>query len=161
MHSRQLTEIVDDVSFHLGLCLKPSEVKDKAVSAVSNVDSNILATKCIKQHRRKHDAEKSGAQNTSLLDTICDEKGHVAFSVVLHPCIHAIMKLSNDDDEVFGAVVFCNVSAKALSADCVKCFGQINISRVEVSVLFLTLLLQHSLSNNSLYGLCATFWVIS
>ena len=60
----------------------------------------------------------------------------------------AVMKLSNDDDEFFGAAVFCYDSPKAVSADRVKCSGQINISRVEVSVLFLTLFLQLSCSKH-------------
>ena len=58
--------------------------------------------------------------------------------------MHTIMKLSNDGDEFFGAAVFCHDPPKAVSADYVKCLGQINIRRVEVSVLFLTLLLQQT-----------------
>ena len=137
MHEQKL---VDDSSLYHGLCLKPSEVEDKAVSAVSNVDSIIRVTKCIKQHRRNHDTEKSGG----LLNPICDGKGYGAFSVVLHTCMHAVMKLSNDDDEFFEAAIFCHDSPKVVSADHVKCLGQINISREEVGVLFLTLLLQQS-----------------
>ena len=56
------------------------------------------------------------------------------------------MKLSKDGDEFFGAAVFCHDSPKGVPADRVKCLGQINISRVEVSLLFPTLLLQMSCS---------------
>ena len=125
-------KLVDDFSLHLDLSLKLSEVEDRAVSAVSKSDSNIRATKCIKQHRRKYDAEKSGGQDTSLLNPICDGKGYGAFSVVFLSCIHAIMKLSNDSDEFFGETVFCHDSRKAVSADRVRCLCQINISRVEM-----------------------------
>ena len=121
-------------------------VEDRTVSAVSNVGSNIRATKCIKQHHRKHDVEKSGSQDISPLNPICDRKGYGDFSIVLHSSMHAVMELSNDGDEFFGAAVFCYDSPKAVSADPVKCLGQINISRVEVSALFLTLLLQLSCS---------------
>ena len=82
------------------------------------------ATKCIKQHRRKHDTEKSGNQDTSLFNPICDGKGFGAFSFVLH----AVMKLSNNGDECFGAAVFHHDSPKAVSADHVKCLGRINMS---------------------------------
>ena len=51
---------IDNISLHFGLCLKPSEVEDKAISAVLNVDSGIQTTKCIKQDQRKRDTEKSG-----------------------------------------------------------------------------------------------------
>ena len=34
-------KLVDSISLHFGLCLKPSEVEDRAVSVVSNVDSII------------------------------------------------------------------------------------------------------------------------
>ena len=51
--------------------------------------------------------------------------------------MHAVMKLSNDGDEFFGVAVFCHDSPKVVSADHVKCLGQ--ISRVKVNVLFLTL----------------------
>ena len=139
---------IDDISLHLVLCLKPSEVEDRAVRAVSNVNSIIWATQCMKQHRRKHDTEKSRGQDTSLHNPICDEKGYGAFSVVLHPCMRTVMKLSNDGDEFFGAVVFCHDSPKAVPADNFKCLGQINISRVEVSILFLTLLLHLSYSKH-------------
>ena len=105
-------------------------------------DSIIQTTKGIKQHRRKHDTKKNVGQDTSLLNPICDGKDYRAFSVVLHPCMHAVMKLSNDGDEFFGATIFCQDSPKAVSADYVKYLGQININREEVSVLFLTLLLQ-------------------
>ena len=54
------------------------------------------------------------------------------------------MKLSNNGDEIFVAAIFCHDSPKGVSADHVKFFGQINISQVEVSVLFLTLLLQQT-----------------
>ena len=83
MHSEQ--KLIDNINLHLGLCLKPSEVEDRAVSAVSNVNSNIQATKCIKQHRRKHDAENSGGQETSLLDTIYD---FLCYLVPLHAWCH-------------------------------------------------------------------------
>ena len=88
--------------------------------------------------------KKSGGQDTSLLNPICDGKGYRAFSLVLHSCMHAVMKLSNDSDEFFGAAIFCHDSPKAVSVDHVKCLGQINISRGKVSVLFLTLLLQQT-----------------
>ena len=52
------------------------------------------------------------------------------------PCIHAVMKLSKDGDGFFGTTVFCYDFPKAISADHVKCLGQINISRLVVSVLF-------------------------
>ena len=55
--------------------------------------------------------------------------------------MHTVMKLSNDGDEFFGAVVFCDDFPKAVSADRVKRLGQININRVEVSGLFITLFL--------------------
>ena len=126
-----------------------SEVEDRAVSAVSNVDSIIRVLICIKQHHIKYDNEKSGVQDTSLLNPICDEKGSGAFSLVLHPCMHVTMKLSNNGDEFFRTAIFCYDSPKAIFADSVKCLGQINISRVEVSVLFLTLLLQLTLSQQS------------
>ena len=108
---------------------------------------------CIKQHYRKHDTEKSRGQDTSLLNPICDGKGYRGFSFVLHPCIHSVMELSNDG-EFFGAAVFCHHSPKAISADHVKCLGQINISRVEVGVLFLTLVLLQTPCQQSLvpYG---------
>ena len=48
---------------------------------------------------RKHNTEKNGGQNTSLLNPICDGKGYGAFSIVLYPCMHAVMKLYNDGDE--------------------------------------------------------------
>ena len=35
-------------------------------------------------------------------------------------CTHAVIKLSNDGDEFFGAAVFCHDSPKAISADRVK-----------------------------------------
>ena len=84
-----------------------------------------------------------------MLDAICDGKGYRAFSIVLHPCMHAIMKLSNDGDEFFRAAVFCYDSPKDISADFVKCLGQINISQVEVSVLFLPLFCQLTLCQQS------------
>ena len=59
-------------------------------------------------------------------------------------CLHAIIKLSNNGDEFFGAAIFCRDSPKAVSADHVKCLGQINISQVEVNVLFLTLVRQQT-----------------
>ena len=59
---------------------------------------------------------------------IYDGWGYGAFSVVLHPCMHAIRKLSNDGDEFLGAAVFCHDSPKAISAEHVKCLGQINMS---------------------------------
>ena len=39
---------LDDISFYLGLCLKPSGVEDRAIRVVSNLDSIIRITKCIK-----------------------------------------------------------------------------------------------------------------
>ena len=57
-------KLIDDISFHLSLCLRPFEVED---STVSNVDSIFQAIKCIKQHRRKHDTEKSGARTHPCL----------------------------------------------------------------------------------------------
>ena len=87
--------------------------------------------------------------DTSLLNSICDGKGYGAFSIDLHPCMHAIMKLSDNDDEFFGAAVFCYDSPKAISAAHVKCLGQFHISWVEVSVLSLTLLLQQTLCKQS------------
>ena len=79
-----------------------------AVSVVSNVDSIIWATKCIKQHCRKQDTEKSGSQDTPLLNPTCDGKIYGALSVVLHSCMHTIIKLSKDGDEFFGAAIFCH-----------------------------------------------------
>ena len=38
-------------------------------------------------------AKKSGGQDTSLLNPICDGKG---YGVFLHRCVHTVMKLSND-----------------------------------------------------------------
>ena len=75
-------------------------------------------------------------------------KGYGAFSFLLHPCMHAVMKLSNDGDEFFRAAIFCHDFPNAVTAEHVRCFGQINISRVEVSILFLTLLLQLSCSKH-------------
>ena len=111
-----------------------------AVRAGSNVDSNIRASKSINQHRRKHDAEKNGGQDTLLLNLFVTRK-----ATELSPlfCTLACMP-SNISDEFFGVAVFCLDSPRAVSADCVKCLGQINIGRVEVSVLFLTLLLQQT-----------------
>ena len=86
--------------------------------------------------------------HTTPTNSICDGKGYGAFSVVLPPCMHAVMKLSNDGDGFFGTAVFCHDSPKAVSTECVKCLGQINISWVEVRVLFLTLLLQLSCSKH-------------
>ena len=51
--------------------------------------------------------------------------------------MHAVIKLSNDGDEFFRTAIFCQDSPKVFSAESVKCLGQININRVEVSVLFL------------------------
>ena len=56
--------------------------------------------------------------------------------------MNAIMKLSNDGDEFLRAAVFCHDSPMAISADHVKYLGQINISQVEVNVLFLAVFLQ-------------------
>ena len=140
------------ICLYLDLCLKPSEVENRAISAVSNVDSIIRASKYIKRYRRKHDTEKSVGQDTSLLNPIFVVKSYRAFFVVLHPCMHAVMKLSDDGDEFFGAAVFCHDSPKSGSADHVKCLDQISISRVEVNVLFLTLILQRS---------CSKYYVIS
>ena len=56
----------------------------------------------------------------------------------MHPCIHAVMKLSNDGDEFFGATVFCDDSPKPVSAVSNVLFRSTN--RVEISILFLTLL---------------------
>ena len=105
-------KLVDDINLHLGLCLKPSEVEDRAVSAVSNVDSIIRATKCTKQHRKKHDTEKSRDRDTFLLNLICNRKVYGAFSIVLHPCMHAIMKLSSDGDEFSGQLHFAMILHK-------------------------------------------------
>ena len=105
--------------------MKPSEVE---VSAVSNVNSKI------KQHRRKYDAKKSEGQDTFLLDTICDEKGYGVFSVVLHYCMHAVMKLSNDCDEFLRVAIFFHDSQVAVAAYRFKRFSQINISRGQCSV---------------------------
>ena len=58
--------------------------------------------------------------------------------------LHTVMKLSNNGDDFFEAAVFYHDSIKAVSADHVKCLSQINISRIEVSVLFRTLLLQQT-----------------
>ena len=63
-----------------------------------------------------------------FVNPICVGKGYRVFSVVLHSFMRAIMKLSNDEDEFFGPVVFCHDSLKAASADRVKCFGQINMT---------------------------------
>ena len=82
----------------------------------------------MKQHHRKHDTEKSWGQDTSLLNPNWDGQGCRAFFIVLHPCVHAIMKLSNNGDEFLEAAVFCHNSPEAVSADCVKCLGQININ---------------------------------
>ena len=59
------------------------------------------------------------------------------------------MKLLIDGDEFFGAAVLFRNSRKAVSSNLVRCLGQINISRVEVSILFLTLLLQLTPSQQS------------
>ena len=109
-----LSSTNENISLHLGLYLKPSEVENRAVSAVSNVNSIIWTTKCIKQQRRKHDMEKSGGQDTPLFNPICYEKGYGAFSVVLHHCKYVIMKLSNDDDEFF-AMIFQRPSLQTMS----------------------------------------------
>ena len=126
------------------------------------VDSITRVTKCIKQHRRKHDTEKGWAQDTSLLKPICDRKGEGAFSFVLHPCIHAVMKLSNDGDGFFGAAVFCHDSPQAISADHVKCPGKINISsRGQCSVPSLAVVLQqipHVNSPTFLTEAAMTLW---
>ena len=47
---------------------------------------------------------------------------------------------NNEGDEFFRAAVFCHDSPKAAFANLVKCFGKINISRVEVGILFLNFL---------------------
>ena len=60
-------------------------------------------------YRRKHDAEKSGGQDTSLLNPVCNGKGYRAFSVILHPRMHAVMKLSNDGDEFSGQPYFAMI----------------------------------------------------
>ena len=146
-------KLVNYINLRLGLCLNPSELENRAVSA--NVDSIIRATKCIKQHRRKHDTENSGSQDTSLLNPICDGSGYGTFSFVLHPCMHTVMELSNDGDEFFGAALFCHDSPKAVSGDHVKCLGQMNIGRVEVNVLFLILLLHLSCRKHRVN--CRTF----
>ena len=52
-------KLTDDISLYLRLCLKASEVEDWAFITVSIVDSIIRAIKCIKQHGRKHNTEKS------------------------------------------------------------------------------------------------------
>ena len=155
-----LAKLIDDISLDFGLCLKHSGVEDRAVSAVSNIDSIIRAIKCIKQHRRKHDTEKSGGLNTSLLNPICDGKGCGAFFIVLRSCMHAVMKLSNDGDEFFGAAVFYHDSPKDVSVDHVKCLGQINkkSNRGQCSVLdiFLVTVLQQTPCQQSHvpYGSC-------
>ena len=96
---------------------------------------------------------KRVGQDTSLLNPICDGKGYGAFSIVFRPCMHAVMKLSNDGYEFFEATVFCHDSPKVISADQVKYLGQINISQEEVSVQFLTLLLQLSCSKHHVNSL--------
>ena len=58
--------------------------------------------------------------------------------------MYAVIKLSKDGVEFFRAAVFYHDSPRAISADHVKCLGLINISRVEVSVRFQTLLLQQT-----------------
>ena len=53
-------KLVDDISFNLGLCLKPSEVEDRAAGVVSNVNSIIQATKCIAENMiLKRDGDKT------------------------------------------------------------------------------------------------------
>ena len=139
-------KLVDDNSLHLCLYLKPSEVEDRAVNAVSNVDSIIQATKCIEQHHRKHDTEKSGVQDASLLNLIFDVKGYGTFSFApLHVYRHEIVWRRW---WIFRGGRILPWFSKAVSADHVKYLGQINISRVDVSVLFLTLLLQLSCSKH-------------
>ena len=65
-------------------------------------------------------------------------------------CMQVVMKLSNDGDELFGTSLLCDDSLKPVAADHVKCLGQININRIEVSVLSLTLLLELSCSKHYL-----------
>ena len=55
-------KLIDDISLHLGLCLKPSKVEDRTVSAVSNVDSIIWAIKCIKKQCRNMMLKRVGAR---------------------------------------------------------------------------------------------------
>ena len=45
--------------------------------------------------------------------------------------MHAVMKLSNNGDEFWGAAVFHYDSPKPISAEHVKCLGQINMNQVQ------------------------------
>ena len=58
------------------------------------------------------------------------------------------MKLSYNGNKFLGASILCHDSPKAISADSVKGLGQINIGGVQVSILFLTLLLELSSSKH-------------
>lgn len=59
-----------------------------------------------------------------------------------------IVQLSNDGDDFYWASVLRIDSPKALSADSVKSLGQVDVSGVQVRVLFLTLLLQLTCSEH-------------
>ena len=97
--------------------------------------------------------KRVGTRTHPCLTPFVRGKGYETFSVVLHPFMRTVMKLSNDGHDFFGAAVFCYDSSEAVSVDHVKCLGQINISRLEVSVLFLTLLWHLSCSRHHVNSL--------
>ena len=63
--------------------------------------------------------------------TIFDNPGH-----------HAVVKLSHNADEFCWASKFEHDLPKSVSANCVECFCEIDISGIKVHVLFLTFFLQ-------------------
>ena len=75
---------------HLGFGLQPSKVASKRYLIGKPAS---LSRKSIHGHGRKHHAEQCWCHNTALFDPIRYVKGLREISIILHTCLHAIMKL--------------------------------------------------------------------
>ena len=79
--------------------MQPSEVEYVAIKTVPDWKTSVTVLKSIHKHGRKHHAEQCWCQNTALFDPICYFKWFRELSIILHMCLHAIMKLPHHSYE--------------------------------------------------------------
>ena len=79
--------------FWLATGLQPSKVEYIAIKTVPDWKTSVTVLKSIREHGRQHHAEQCWCHNTALFDTIRNLKGFRELSIILHTCLHAIMKL--------------------------------------------------------------------
>ena len=106
-------------------CEEMPKVEQTAVCSETDINAVWQIHLCLMEHDAEEDGEQCGGQNASLLNTVGDGETVRQRPIVLHLTLLNFVELVEDGEKFCGTAKARQDFPQSITADCIKCLGQV------------------------------------